>query len=254
METNLLKEAGLTDGETKVYLALLELGISTTGPITRKAHVAKSIVYSLLQKLMEKGLVSFIIKEKTKHFQASDPHKIIEFIDEKKKKIEQNKIDIQAILPDLLAKTTSSKKSEATIYYGYKGIRTAYEHVYQKMSNSETIHSMGIPPAQPEEQHLYWKKDHVKRVQTGFKMKLLFNQDTDSKILKDRNAYTDSESRYMPPGIKTPSAFVIFADTVQIILQSPNALCVEIINQDIADSFKAYFEDYWKRSKPFNPK
>ena len=66
MEFNALKDAGLTDGEAKVYLALLELGSSTTGPIIHKSKIAKSIVYQILEKLMQKGLVSYVTKEKTK--------------------------------------------------------------------------------------------------------------------------------------------------------------------------------------------
>ena len=40
MDTFALKEAGLTDGEIKVYLALLELGSSTTGPVIEKSGIA----------------------------------------------------------------------------------------------------------------------------------------------------------------------------------------------------------------------
>ena len=65
MDTSTLREAGLTEGEIKVYLALLELGSSTTGPIVDKSGISRSIIYQILEKLMEKGLVSFITKEKT---------------------------------------------------------------------------------------------------------------------------------------------------------------------------------------------
>src|SRR3990167_6978360 len=81
MDIHAMQEAGLTEGEAKVYLALMDLGPSTTGPIIEKAHVAKSIIYQLLDKLIQKGLVAYITKEKTKYFQASDPHKLIEYME-----------------------------------------------------------------------------------------------------------------------------------------------------------------------------
>jgi hypothetical protein len=28
---------------------------------------------------------------------------------------------------------------------------------------------------------------------------------------------------------------------------------VEIVNQEIADTFRAIFEDYWKKAKPYEP-
>ena len=66
MDTTSLREAGLTDGEIKVYLALLELGAATTGPIIEKSGIARSIIYQILDKLMQKGLVSMVMKDKTK--------------------------------------------------------------------------------------------------------------------------------------------------------------------------------------------
>jgi hypothetical protein len=53
----------------------------------------------------------------------------------------------------------------------------------------------------------------------------------------------------MPTGIKTPACFITYKDTVVILLQSPQQIAVEIINQDIKDSFQSYFEEFWKQAK-----
>src|SRR3989344_6582669 len=98
-----IKEAGLTDGEGKVYLALLKLGSTTSGPIIEESKVANSIIYRLLDSLIEKGLASYIIKEKTKYFTAAQPKKIVEYLEERKQKIEDNKESINKLLPQLIA-------------------------------------------------------------------------------------------------------------------------------------------------------
>ena len=43
-----LLKVGLTDGETKVYLALSEIGSSTVGPIVKKSGIAYSNIYDVL--------------------------------------------------------------------------------------------------------------------------------------------------------------------------------------------------------------
>ena len=68
MDTKILESAGFTNGEVRVYLSLLELGETTTGDIIKKSKITGSKVYEILDKLIEKGLVSYIIKEKTKHY------------------------------------------------------------------------------------------------------------------------------------------------------------------------------------------
>ena len=62
MDTGLLESVGLTKSEAKVYLALLELGSSSKGPIVKRSGVASSKVYELLDKLIAKGLVSIVVK------------------------------------------------------------------------------------------------------------------------------------------------------------------------------------------------
>src|SRR3989338_3370224 len=85
MDTSILKEIGLTDSEIKVYLALLELGSSTAGPIVEKSGVASSKIYEVLEKLMQKGLASFVIASGTKHFEAASPRRVEDYIREKQR-------------------------------------------------------------------------------------------------------------------------------------------------------------------------
>jgi len=58
MQLEILQRVGLTPGEAKIYLALLELGQSTTGPIVNKSKVSTSKTYKILERLENKGLVS----------------------------------------------------------------------------------------------------------------------------------------------------------------------------------------------------
>jgi len=251
MNTEALKEAGLTEGEVKVYVALLELGTSTTGKIVERSHVAKSIVYQILEKLLQKGLVSIIVKKKTKHYQAASPKKLLEYIDERKTQLELNRRKINAIIPELLLKQTMSTQSEARLYFGFKGMVTAHEHFYDKLSRGEEYVYLGIPAYQPKEHHLYWKRDHIRREEAGIKGRMLFNADTDPVIVKQRNTYPGAEARLMASDVITPAMIMVYKDTTMISVQDPEKVTVEIVNQQVADSFKAYFEEYWKRSKPF---
>ncbi|MFH1849605.1 MAG: helix-turn-helix domain-containing protein [archaeon] len=251
MDTAGLREAGLTEGEIKVYAGLLGLGASTTGPIVDKSGISRSIVYRILERLIQKGLVSYIIKDRTKFFQAASPNKILGYIDERRDELIKNKARIEALLPELLIMEKMSKRNEATIYLGYRGIRSAHEHIYAKLSGGEEYCYLGIHAIQPEEQHIYWKKDHLKRVEAGLKCRLLFNKDTERRVLKNRNSFAGCDARYMPKGVVTPACIVTYKDTTIIILQIPAAIAVEIVSQEIKDSFQSYFEDFWRKSVPF---
>ena len=49
-----LERIGLTPGESEVYEALVSLGLSSAGVITKKSGIASSKVYEVLQRLQKK--------------------------------------------------------------------------------------------------------------------------------------------------------------------------------------------------------
>ena len=84
-----LENIGLTKNEIKIYLALLDLGLTSSGAIIKKTGIHTSKVYDGLERLSEKGLTSHIIKSNTKYFKAVNPDRLIDFIRDKKKKLEE---------------------------------------------------------------------------------------------------------------------------------------------------------------------
>ena len=168
-EISILKDAGLTQGESRVYLALLETGVSSIGPILEKSGVTKSIIYRILEKLVSKGLVSYVIKEKTKYYEAQRPEKLLDYIDEKEAIIQETKSKIKEFLPNLISMMQHSEKSMATVYEGFKGIMTVHDKRFDKLKKGEEYFFFGLPEKQPEHFHAYWQRDHILRATLGIK-------------------------------------------------------------------------------------
>ncbi|MBW3012929.1 helix-turn-helix domain-containing protein, partial [Candidatus Woesearchaeota archaeon] len=91
----LLEGLGLTKSEISVYLALLELGSSTTGKIVDKSGASSSKIYEILDKLIQKGLVSYVLKANIKYFEAAPPKRILDYIEEKKASISKQEEDVK---------------------------------------------------------------------------------------------------------------------------------------------------------------
>src|SRR3989338_5230315 len=118
MDTSILENFGLSKGEINVYFTLLELGTNKVGRVIEKSGMASSAVHNSVNALIDKGLVSYIKKGKIKYYQAVPPKQLIEFIDDKKKKLQQ-------ILPELeLKQKLAEERQEAEIFEGTKGIIT----------------------------------------------------------------------------------------------------------------------------------
>ncbi len=252
MDIRVFRQIGFTDGETRVYLALLKLGSTTTGPLTRESKISRSKVYEILDRLMEKGIVSYIIKEKTKHFQAAEPAKISQYISEKEKEFSQQKEAFEAVLPQLKLQQQLEKKGrEVQVFKGFKGIQTVHEHLFLKLSRGDEYLYMGIPALQAKKYLLYWDRMHQKRMRHGISCKLLFNQGANPKHLRKRNSQQGCEARIMSFPIQTPAWLLIYKDISVIGLPSDEEMAIEIINDKVAKSFREYFNAFWRLTRPF---
>ena len=142
MLTEQLQKLGLTEGEAKVYEALITVGSSKVGPVVKRSGVAYSNVYDVLARLQEKGLVTFITREKTKIFTAAPPNRITDYLQERKAEIEESEKLLKNILPALTAlETKDGERVDAEVFTGTKGLRTAYDLLYADcVRGSEAIY------------------------------------------------------------------------------------------------------------------
>ena len=101
MEELQLEKLGLTKTEAKVYLSLLKLGSTKTGLLVRKTNLHRATVYDVLKRLIEKGLVSYIIKGKIKYFQVTEPEYFLDKIKEKENKLKEKEIFVKNLVKEL---------------------------------------------------------------------------------------------------------------------------------------------------------
>ncbi len=85
---DVLQQFGLNDREAKTYLAVLELGLSTIGPIAARAKVKRTSVYNFIERLVELGLISRTIIRGRNHYGALPPKRLISLQQERLKNLE----------------------------------------------------------------------------------------------------------------------------------------------------------------------
>jgi len=92
-----LSKLGLENQEIKTYLALLDLGESTATKLSERTGLGRVHMYQITNKLIEKGLASYVIRNNVRYFSAADPETLLKDLEEK----EQN---LKEILPELKAR------------------------------------------------------------------------------------------------------------------------------------------------------
>ncbi|MBW2982199.1 hypothetical protein KY343_04940 [Candidatus Woesearchaeota archaeon] len=236
MDTQILEDLGFTNAEIKVYLALLELGLSTAGPIIEKSGLQSSVVHMTLNKLVAKGFISFIKEGQRNHYQATDPKHISEYIDQKK-------VQFEKILPELLLKQKSAKeKSEVTSFKGIRGIK---ELLYELLeAGGKEHHTFGSAKESLMMGDAFWMNYHKKRAKKGIKARLIFNDSL--KEWCDINLYPDAEYKFTSAGFEPLTETIIRNDKIGIIIWTETPLGILIHNKVAAKSYDKFFEIMWK--------
>ncbi len=239
----LLEEIGLTRGEITVYLTLLKLGETTTGKIIEAAGISSGKIYEILEKLAKKGLVSYIIREKTKHFAAADPSRILDYMAEREKALKTQEDELKKILPQLKGLQVSiEKKYQATIHKGFRGIQTAAYEALRAMKTGDEVLAMGLISRKEKAYNLLWQAWHKERIKKKIKCKVIFSDrgsEHYAKFLK--MPYTEVR---VIEGL-TPAAVDIMADKVMIFTHIEPS-CLVITSEEIKQSFTQFFNTLWK--------
>jgi HTH-type transcriptional regulator, sugar sensing transcriptional regulator len=242
IKTELLEEIGLTKSEIKVYLALLELGSSTTGPIVDKSKATSSKIYEILDRLMQKGLVSYVIKSGTKYFEAADPSRILDYLKEKKDKLKQQEENLKQLIPELeLKKKLSKEKSETLVFKGIKGAETAFQDIINTLTNKEELIIIGFSNIDEEFQN-FLLRFHRKRANAKIKLRAIFGESL--RPMGEKIAEVPySQLKFLPQG-GNPIAILVYKDKTLFSLAT-DKLWIQIKNKNLADSFRNNFEEMW---------
>lgn len=245
---HLLELIGLTKNEIKIYLALLELGSSTTGAIIKKTKIHTSKVYDGLERLADKGLVTHIIIANTKHFNAVEPDRLIDFLDDKKKEIENLEKETKNILPELkLKQTLGIDNTEAELFRGWKGLETVFNEGIKVMGKNDIWYVLGAYPGEDRERTDQLITKIIKKCEAKkMKWKVLYNESARHTFQYEQQSLI-TENRFLPQ--ETPATINVYKDVVFIALWIKNPVAFRIKNKKVADSFHQYFEMMWMISK-----
>ncbi|MEM2919050.1 MAG: helix-turn-helix domain-containing protein [Candidatus Altiarchaeota archaeon] len=243
MENEDLEKIGLTRNESKIYLALLELGLASITDLIKKTKLHKQIIYDNLERLMEKGFVSYVIQANRRYFNAASPEKFIDFLEEQKNELNKKEEIAKKLLPELIAlKEKEKEKQLASIYHGKKGIKSILESVLKQKGE---LLIYGAEGKFKEMFGSYWEQWNKKREKLRIKVKIIYNEKLKGK--REKLKYVDI--KYISKEFESPATTWIFDDKAAIILWDRIPFAILIESRGINKSYKNYFNMLWSVSR-----
>lgn len=130
--TKALQNLGLSEKESLIYIALLELGRANVTRIAQLAKVKRPTAYILLEELRKKGLVLKVPHIKNALFIAQDPDA---FFQESFAKVKE----AHNTLSQLKALHRKDNKVSTMYFEGEEGVKDALFYRYKELQDSEIV-------------------------------------------------------------------------------------------------------------------
>jgi len=238
-----MRKLDLGEGEIKVYLCLLGSGTGYANRISAQTGMNRTNVYEALDRLVAKGIVCFITKNKVKLFEPRAPEALMLLVDEKENEIRKIRADTLRAVEELRQEASKPKQAlEAGIYSGKKGIRSLFEEMLRAKK------PLSFLAADLQFRYFfgpYFLQWHKRRAALNISQRTIFPETVRSKVWP----MDLWQRKFVEREYTSPTTTIIYGDTCIFVQWSGEPFAIKITNAPIAKSHMNYFNMLWKGAK-----
>jgi len=240
MVSELLRELGLSNGEVSVYNALLDTGKAQLSKIQEKTGIERANIYTILNKLIERGLVTYSLENKKRQFQPTNPNQLISYIEEKKSALENTQRKIEKELPQLMKKFTSPKtKISSEVFSGPEGIKAAWN----EMLDAKEIRWIGAGRYVPKMYPAFFAQWNKKRIKNKIPVYNILRYEMRDEI---RKPWEYEQMKFLPKEFsQTPVVINLYNNKVANSMYGQSKAIFVMESEELAQSYAAYFKYLW---------
>ncbi len=237
-----LKEFGLTDNEIKIYLALLKLRTANPSETAKETGLSRSYVYDALERLIEKEIVSSVLKNNKRNYAPKEPKMLGELI---KQRLES----LQKIIPKLENLQKSQKEDiKVELHKGNYVYKTLLNDIISTLEKDKEVLIFGVDddglikldPHYKTHLEIYFSR--LRKL--NIKEKVIAKKG--SKILEEAKTTT---YRFLPKEVIGNTAFEVYGNKVGIFLWGNQNYLILIENKEVADSYRNQFKILWGKAE-----
>jgi predicted DNA-binding transcriptional regulator len=242
-----LRTLNLTDEEIEVYMTLLRLPSTPLG-LSRETGIKRTKIYTLLEMLEKRSLVTRQADDRGTFFVVTDPVNLGIQLSEREEKLKQQQHIFRQLVPMLNALQGSGQSGPFAVrtYEGIEGFKQMLWHEHKAKGEVLSLGGGDIEELIPDGA---WAARHRQRaVEAGYRVREIINSEIDLPTSIDNREYLQ---RYICRGISAgiiplENQITIYNETVAIYSwRHHKKMGLEIISRTFATTMRAMFEHFW---------
>ncbi len=238
--TKILEEIGLSKNEAEVYLVSLTLGPSTILQMTRAAEMKRTTVYSLVEALKMKGLMSIELRGLKKLYVPLNPAQLEGVLEARKNKLHES-------LPEFLA-LYNLKGGEGFIRYyeGLEAVKGVYEDLLRDIRPHEDYLIISAQEQIFSLDDMYFQNFIERRAKLDINIRLLLEDSPTARKHKQFERNYNERIKILPASTSLSTNMVITPRKLVIHQLSLPVIAITIENTSIIKMHRELFELLWK--------
>jgi predicted transcriptional regulator len=244
MVMDIWSKLGFSEGEGRVYEAIMNTEHATLQYIHEQTGIERRNVYDIINKLIHKGLVSYIDENKHKVYRVTNPRKLFDYFEREKEQIEDRQKTVMDELPKLQRMYESNKpKLDAKIYRGKEGLRAIFDELLEYDDIWFIGGNWGMKKYLGQRWCENWDR---KRVEKKIKWHDIITQPSAFLSEPMSNKLKFYEAKYLPEEFSSPNVFGMTREFVVNLYWGDPLFAVVIENEQVAKNYITHFEYLWK--------
>ena len=230
---------GLSEMESAVYRAALEMGEATMQDLARKSGVKRTSIYNFIEKLKAEGFISMTRRKKHTLYSAIHPRHVLEIQKQRLGQLEQ-------ILPELTAiYNKSATKPRVTFYEGIEGIKEVYADTLREQRPIIAWSDFDYLLSTLGEE--YCEQYPSERARRHIPFRAITRDSGASRKIASMNEKYLRKTKFIKSNdLKTE--INIYGDKVAMMsLRSNPPYAILIENHDIAETLRVAWEELWNK-------
>ncbi len=242
-----LQNIGLTEREARVYLFLLEYQEAKTGVICSKLNIRSSHIYAILEKLLNKGIISYKLVNNIKIFRPVDPESLFALYKEKERKLEKEKKDILNFISNLKkVETKKVRQNDFKYFEGINGVRSMFTEFINSWQKNSKMYISSAPIAYKNWNAFLIDLFHPPRIEKNIHLSLILT----GKIRhhgEEREDMQPIDIKYIDTVME--SEFGVCGDYVYFLSSGDKPYALLIKDKNLASTQIKIFKIIWDNAK-----
>jgi sugar-specific transcriptional regulator TrmB len=212
-----------------------------------KLNIPNSHIYRILEKLLDKGIISYKIVNNVKIFQAVDPESLYALFKEKERQLENEKQSLKKFISNLKKiEIKEHKQNDFKYFEGLNGVRSMFTEFITNCEPNSEICISSAPIAYEKWNAFLLDVFHPIRIKKNINLKIIIPAKIQEHA-EQRESMQPIEIKYTDT--KMESEFGVAGNKIYFLSYGDKPYALIIKDKNFANTQNKIFEALWKDAK-----